>query len=66
MKARSRANYCSGLRNISMQDELISACVAELPAPGVSATDEGIVEKVIRNADPLRGRVEASLAGVLL
>eukprot|EP00959_Pyramimonas_sp_CCMP1952_P447641 9373166-Pyramimonas_sp.AAC.1 len=58
MNAKSRANYCSGLCSISMQDELVSACVAEPPAPGMSATD--------RNADPLRGRVGTNLAGVLL
>eukprot|EP00959_Pyramimonas_sp_CCMP1952_P272584 5698603-Pyramimonas_sp.AAC.1 len=31
------------LRNISMQDELLSACVAELSASGMSATDMEIV-----------------------
>eukprot|EP00959_Pyramimonas_sp_CCMP1952_P353580 7408024-Pyramimonas_sp.AAC.2 len=51
---------------MDMQDNLLSACVAELSAPDASATDEGIVEEVIRNTDPLRGRVGANLAGVLL
>eukprot|EP00959_Pyramimonas_sp_CCMP1952_P119180 2491608-Pyramimonas_sp.AAC.1 len=48
-----------------MQHELLSACVAELPAPGMTATDKEIVEKAMRNTDPLRGRVGANLAGAL-
>eukprot|EP00959_Pyramimonas_sp_CCMP1952_P207570 4341812-Pyramimonas_sp.AAC.1 len=63
MNVRSRANYCFGLCNTSMLYEFLSAGVAELFAPGTSAADRGIVEKVIRNADPLRGRVGANLAG---
>eukprot|EP00959_Pyramimonas_sp_CCMP1952_P337165 7060620-Pyramimonas_sp.AAC.1 len=66
MNAKNRAKYCSGLRRISVQDELLSACVAELSAPGMTATDKEIVEKVIRNTDPLRGRVGANQARVLL
>eukprot|EP00959_Pyramimonas_sp_CCMP1952_P162748 3402401-Pyramimonas_sp.AAC.1 len=49
-----------------MQGELLSARVAELSAPDMSATVKEIVEKVIRSTDPLRGRVGATLAGVLI
>eukprot|EP00959_Pyramimonas_sp_CCMP1952_P115355 2410904-Pyramimonas_sp.AAC.1 len=66
MNANSRATYGSGLCNICMQVVLLSACVAELSAPGLSATDKEIVEKVIRNTDPLHGRGGTNMAGVLL
>eukprot|EP00959_Pyramimonas_sp_CCMP1952_P022359 470746-Pyramimonas_sp.AAC.1 len=66
MNAKNRAKYCSGLRRSCMQYELFSACVAELSAPGMIATGKEIVEKAIRNTDPLRGLVGTNLAGVLL
>eukprot|EP00959_Pyramimonas_sp_CCMP1952_P278202 5816082-Pyramimonas_sp.AAC.1 len=66
MNAKSSVTYCSGLRPISMQYELLSACAAELSAPGMSATDKDIVVEASRNTDPLRGRVGINLAGVLL
>eukprot|EP00959_Pyramimonas_sp_CCMP1952_P069882 1459185-Pyramimonas_sp.AAC.1 len=66
MNAKSRGKYCSGLRNISMQDELQYVCDAVLSAPGMSVTGQEIVENVIRDTDPLRGHVGTNLAGVLL
>eukprot|EP00959_Pyramimonas_sp_CCMP1952_P256091 5348944-Pyramimonas_sp.AAC.1 len=66
MNAINRATCCPGLRDTSLQDELLSACVAELSAPDMSATGMEIVEKVIRNTGPLRGRVGTNLAGVLV
>eukprot|EP00959_Pyramimonas_sp_CCMP1952_P343663 7198812-Pyramimonas_sp.AAC.1 len=62
MNATSRAQCCSGLCIISLRDELLSACVAELSAPGTSATDKEMLEKLIRNSDQLRGRAGTNMA----
>eukprot|EP00959_Pyramimonas_sp_CCMP1952_P023009 483626-Pyramimonas_sp.AAC.1 len=61
--SKARNKHCEGLKQIDVRDEWILACAAELNSPNMDAADKDIVEHVIRNTDPRRGRSGTTLAG---